>query len=112
MADILTPNPSPPIDPQSAILVKLGVLEEGQRNTLAGIGEIKETLSNHSDRIGVVETKTAILETKVDNIASAQKETEENSRPLKGRWSNWVSAVAALGAFVLVLLNQLYLQTH
>jgi len=112
MPDINITPPNPSMDTNAAVLIKLGVLEEGQRNTLSGIDDIKKTLSSHGDRIGAVEVKQATLEARVDNIDSAQKEAEEDSKPAKGRLANWFSASAAVAALIIMVLNQLYLSGH
>lgn len=59
-------------DAYTQVLVQLGVLQEGQRNTLAGIEEIKGTLSVHGNRIGTVESKVAVLESKVEKASPAK----------------------------------------
>lgn len=104
----------PPEDPipsndYTALAVQLGVIQEGQRNTLAGINDIKETLTNHGDRLGNVESKVAVVTTRVDAHDVALSESRADSRPQKGRWANIVSAAAGVAAIVLVILDRFYL---
>lgn len=106
-------NPPPPgLDLNSAVLVQLGELKEGQRNTLDGVNRIEATLNSHADRIGATEAKVAVLETRVETIAKTQDESEQDAKPMKGRWANWISAAVATAAFVLFILDRLYATSH
>jgi len=109
--ELATPHNSAP-DPTTQIFVQLGVLQEGMRNALGGIDEIKSTLTSHSDRIGAGETKVAILETRVNTLEAAQKESEEDAKPVKGRWPNWIAAAAAVITIGFFILDRFYLSSH
>jgi hypothetical protein len=101
-----------PANDYTALAVQLGVIQEGQRNTLDGINDIKETLTKHGDRLGSVESRLAVVTTRVDSHDVALNETRQDSRPQKGRWANIASAGAAIAAFLLVVLDRFYLPSH
>jgi hypothetical protein len=106
----------PPEDQHSteytALAVQLGILQEGQRNTLSGIDEIKQILTDHSGRLGGVETEVVVLKTRVDTLDAAQKEERQDSKPEKGRWANIGAFIVAAAAVILTVLDRFYLPTH
>lgn len=100
---------SPPtLDLNSAVLVQLGELKEGQRNTLDGVNRIEATLNSHADRIGATEAKVAVLETRVETIATNQRDSEEDAKPEKGRVWQIISAGAAATTIGFFILDRLY----
>lgn len=107
----MTATETPPND-YTALAVQLGVIQEGQRNALDGINDIKETLTRHGDRLGSVESRLAAVTTRVESHEVALSESRQESRPQKGRWANIVSAGAAIAAFLLVILDRFYLPSH
>lgn len=104
----MNPEQAPPADGYTALAVQIGVIQEGQRNTLAGIQDIKETLDKHGDRLGTVEQKVEVVITRVDAHEVALTESRQDSRPQKGRWANIVGAAAAGTSIVFFILDRLY----
>lgn len=94
-----------PTNDYTALAVQLGVIQEGQRNTLQGIEEIKTTLNKHGDRLGNVESRVAVVVTRVD----AHDVLLQDAKPAKGRWANWTSAGAGIAAILIVILDRFYL---
>jgi hypothetical protein len=104
----MPPEEPIPANDYTALAVQLGVIQEGQRNTLAGINDIKETLTNHGDRLGNVESRVAVVTTRVDAHDVALSESRADARPQKGRWANVVSAAAAAVSIAFFVLDRLY----
>lgn len=108
----MPPEEPIPANDYTALAVQLGIIQEGQRNTLTGIGEIKDTLSVHGDRLGVVESAVAVVTTRVNAHDTILSENRQDTRPQKGRWANIASAGVAVAAFLLVVLDRFYLPSH
>lgn len=102
-------NPEDSTPPQyadyTAIAVQLGVLQEGQRNTLNGIEEIKSILSDHSEDIGSLKSKVAVLESNV----AAHEDQLKQSRPQKGMVWTIISSVTTAAVLIFFILDRFYL---
>lgn len=98
-----------PTNDYTALAVQLGVIQEGQRNTLDGINDIKETLKDHGGRIGTVEARVDVLKTRVDGHDTVLKESREDAKPEKGRWTSIGSFIVAAAAIIFLILDRFYL---
>jgi len=97
------------------LAVQIGVLQEGNRNILEGVNDIKTTLANHGDRIGVVESHAAATDVRLTNVESAAASMQttvanmqEAAKPAKGWFWGAAATVTSILALGLVILNQLY----
>jgi hypothetical protein len=103
-------NPEDPLpsNDYTALAVQLGVIQEGQRHTLQGVNDIKDTLNRHGDRLGHVELAVGVVKERVDAHDTILTENRLDSKPLKGRWANYISALSGIVAIVIVILDRLY----
>lgn len=90
-------------DSYTQVLVQLGVLQAGQKTTLDGIEEIKRTMNGHSARIGTVESKVAVLESKL----SGAEDDIKNATPAKDRTVTVIAVIVATCAVALPLVQWL-----
>jgi uncharacterized protein (DUF3084 family) len=104
----MPPEDPTPANDYTALAVQLGVIQEGQRNTLTGIDDIKNTLEKHGDRLGTVESAVAVVTTRVNAHDAILTENRVDAKPQRGRWAAIVSACGAAGTLVLFILDRLY----
>lgn len=96
----------------TAIAVQLGVLQEGQRNTLSGIEEIKTIVSTHGEDIGDLKSEVAVLQQRVASHDDQLKQQQTEARPVRGLIWSIISSVSGLAVVVFFVLDRFYLSSH
>lgn len=104
----MNPDETSPHADYTAIAVQLGVLQEGQRNTLSGIEEIKVIVSSHGEDIGDLKSEVAVLQATV----AAHEEHLKSTRPQRGMVWNMISSLAGVAVVIFFILDRFYLSSH
>lgn len=92
-------------DPMTTLILAVGGVQSDMKNALTGIDKMNATVEGQGTRLGNAERTIAVHEVRITE--HDQKFTD--AKPSKGRWSNIISAGAAVAALLLVVLDRFYL---